>query len=144
MIQIPKWQFKHIQNALRLSHRINGCAGKETAFDREVVKALDFATTALEQDTIDHAVYVVGFACGVGSQAIRQVIERIQNQKMPQLNGAHADTFVFDDFKKEAKSASKVFSELSEAVQTSKQKEAQQPKAYTSKYAKRLIRKSKW
>ena len=47
MIQIPEWQFKHIENALRLTHRINKCANKETAFDREVVKAYGFATEAL-------------------------------------------------------------------------------------------------
>lgn len=48
MIQIPEWQFKYIENALRLTHRINKCASKETAFDREVVKAYGFATAALE------------------------------------------------------------------------------------------------
>jgi hypothetical protein len=47
IIQIPEWQFKHIENALRLTYRINKCASKETAFDREVVKAYDFATAAL-------------------------------------------------------------------------------------------------
>lgn len=47
MIQIPEWQFKHIENALRLTHRINKCASKETAFDREVVKAYGFSTEAL-------------------------------------------------------------------------------------------------
>ena len=51
MIQIPEWQFKHIENALRLTHRINKCASKETAFDREVVKAYEFAFRALTESS---------------------------------------------------------------------------------------------
>jgi hypothetical protein len=47
MITIPKWKFKTIENALRLSHRINNCSTKETAFDREVVKAYYYAKSAL-------------------------------------------------------------------------------------------------
>lgn len=49
MITIPKWKFKTIENALRLTHRINNCSTKETAFDREVVKAYDYAKSALEE-----------------------------------------------------------------------------------------------
>lgn len=47
MIQIPEWQFKHIENALRLTNNIYHCHTKETAFDREIVKAYDFAKCAL-------------------------------------------------------------------------------------------------
>ena len=49
MITIPKWKFKTIENALRLTHRINNCSTKETAFDREVVKAYDYAKSALTE-----------------------------------------------------------------------------------------------
>lgn len=67
MIQIPEWQFKHIENALRLTHRINKCASKETAFDREVVKAYQFATEALANAPTSgnslHKHFVNGSAC---------------------------------------------------------------------------------
>ena len=47
IIQIPEWQFKKIENALRLAHRICNCNTKETAFDREVVGAWKYAKEAL-------------------------------------------------------------------------------------------------
>ena len=49
MVIIQKWKFKTIENALRLTHRINKCSTKETAFDREVVKAYDYAKSALAE-----------------------------------------------------------------------------------------------
>jgi len=47
MIQIPEWHFKHIENALRLTNNVCSCYKKETAFDRELVKAYGFAKEAL-------------------------------------------------------------------------------------------------
>jgi len=49
IIKIPKWQFETINNALRLTHRINNCHTKETAFDREVVKAYEYSKSALAE-----------------------------------------------------------------------------------------------
>lgn len=47
MIQLPEWHFKTIENALRLTNNVCHCQNKETAFDREVVKAYDYAKCAL-------------------------------------------------------------------------------------------------
>lgn len=47
MIQLPEWHFKTIENALRLTNNVCHCQTKETAFDREVVKAYDYAKCAL-------------------------------------------------------------------------------------------------
>lgn len=49
IIKVPKWQFETINNALRLTHRINNCHTKETAFDREVVKAYEYSKSALAE-----------------------------------------------------------------------------------------------
>lgn len=55
MIIIPKWKFKTIENALRLTHRINNCSTKETAFDREVVEAYDYAKCALAEPSNENS-----------------------------------------------------------------------------------------
>ena len=47
MIQLPLWHFKTIENALRLTNNVCNCHTKETAFDREVTKAYEYAKRAL-------------------------------------------------------------------------------------------------
>lgn len=42
-VVIPEWQFKIIEDALRLTVNVCKCNTKETAFDRIVVKAYGFA-----------------------------------------------------------------------------------------------------
>jgi hypothetical protein len=48
---IPIWQFKEIEDALRLTYTINKCQLKVTAFDRLVCKAWNFAKIALNPKT---------------------------------------------------------------------------------------------
>ncbi len=52
LIQIPEWQFKKIENALRLTSNTWRCHRRETAFDREVTKAYEFAKDALAGNSV--------------------------------------------------------------------------------------------
>jgi rubrerythrin len=47
MIQIPKWQFKHIQDVLRMANNIHHAHEQKTCFERQLTKAYNWANNAL-------------------------------------------------------------------------------------------------
>ena len=54
-IEIYEFQLKTIQEALRLTIRINECSDKKTCFDRQVMQAKGFTDNALD-NKIDNEV----------------------------------------------------------------------------------------
>ena len=51
MMEVPLWQFKKIEDALRLTNNIYKLHRKETAYERSAFKAYEFAKELLEQYT---------------------------------------------------------------------------------------------
>lgn len=48
MVEIPRWQLKQIEDALRIASNILDSNSKKTSADRDIVQARKFAKNALE------------------------------------------------------------------------------------------------